>query len=258
LNKLEEDLESSIDDKPGELDELKQRIDTFEDETVDDIKEDIDYLKDEVKKSVTVPTDLNEKWNSVRDNANLSSGVIQDFDNINNFTKEIDDAVGDRRNEIEQLQKDLESSIDDKRGELDELKQRMDTFEDETVDNIKEDINLLKDNATYLENGVIESLIGDVSEHYDEFIQLQNDVIKLKKGPSLPFPLNTNTDSSLTAMTWEECMQTIYFLFGTINYGEYPIDFGFFTDECQNPDGQTADAWTAWIKELRSAKTNWE
>jgi hypothetical protein len=58
-------------------------------------------------------------------------------------------------------------------------------------------------------------------------------------------------------MTWEECMQTIYFVFSTIHFGEYPINFGTFTEECQNLDGKVGEAWSSWIVALRSAKTNW-
>jgi hypothetical protein len=46
-------------------------------------------------------------------------------------------------------------------------------------------------------------------------------------------------------------------LFCSIQFGEHPIDFGIFTDESQNPDGQGGEAWSSWIVALRSAKTNW-
>jgi hypothetical protein len=58
-------------------------------------------------------------------------------------------------------------------------------------------------------------------------------------------------------MTWEECMQTIYFIISSIHFGEHPIDFGTYTDECQNPDGQVGEAWSSFIVALRNAKTNW-
>jgi chromosome segregation ATPase len=87
VEQLQQDLETSIDDKRGELDELAGRVSLIEDDTVDKLWTDIDYLKDEVKKNVTIPTDLNEKWNSVRDNANMISAVIEDFEVVNDFYK---------------------------------------------------------------------------------------------------------------------------------------------------------------------------
>jgi hypothetical protein len=168
--------------------------------------------------------------------------------------------ITDINNRLNKLEDDLERSIEDKRGELDELKQRMDTFEDEIVDDIKTDIGGIKENWEYFEGTTFLSFREEVSSHYDEFIQLQNDVKTLqndvKKGPSLPFPLNANSDLS-TQMTWEECMQTIYFLVRTIYYGQYLIDFGAFTDECQNPVGQVGEAWSSFIVALRAAKNSY-
>jgi uncharacterized coiled-coil DUF342 family protein len=93
------------------------------------------------------------------------------------------------------LRSELERSIDDNRGELDELANRVSFIEDDSIDNIRSDIDLLKDdvrqlktdvngikdNPTYLENEVIQSLRDEVSEHYDEFIQLQNGVQQLQQ-----------------------------------------------------------------------------
>jgi hypothetical protein len=206
-------------------------MDTFEDETVDGIKEDIDTLKEEVKKNVTIPSDLNEKWSEIKNNV---TGLMQDFDAVNNFTKELDDNLYYKGNDIEQLQEDR--------------------------DEIKKDIGEIKDNWEYFEGTTFLSFREEMSSQYNEFIQLQQDVNKLKndfkKGPSLPFPLNANSDLS-TQMTFEECMQTIYFLFSSIHFGEHPIDFGLFIDECQNPDGQGGEEWSGLIEQLRSAKTNW-
>jgi DNA repair exonuclease SbcCD ATPase subunit len=105
LNKLEDDLESSIDDKRGELDELAGRVSIIEDVTVDVIRSDIDYLKDEVKKNVTIPNDLNEKRNSVRDNADMVSAIREDSNHFSDRLNELDDNMYDRRNEIEHFNK---------------------------------------------------------------------------------------------------------------------------------------------------------
>jgi uncharacterized coiled-coil DUF342 family protein len=215
----------------GELDELKQRMDTFEDETVDGIRSDIDYLKDEVK-NVTIPSDLNEKWNSVRDNANQVSGLRDDLDSINGLVKEMDDAVGDRRNEIEQLQQDR--------------------------DDIKEDIGGIKDNATYLENEVIQSLRDEVSEHYDEFIQLQQKVQQLQTSSSggaatqgLPYPVSLVYD-----ITSEEWTQLIFFLLSAVHYSGN-LNLQTFKNQCEIPDGDPADIFREWMDVLRAAKNSY-
>jgi chromosome segregation ATPase len=161
LNKLEEDLQTSIDDKRGELDELAGRMDIFEDETLDGINSDINYLKGEVTKNVTIPSDLNEKWNSVRDNANMVPGLGEESNHFADRLNELDDNMYDRRNEIEQLQEDRDKIKTD-------------------VSKNKKDIGEIKQNFSDLEGGPIQTLQTDVREHYDEFYLLQQDVDKLK------------------------------------------------------------------------------
>jgi septation ring formation regulator EzrA len=85
VEQLQQDLENSIDDRRGELDELVGCMIIFEDETVECIKEDIDLLKDEVKKNVTIPSDLNEKWN----------GLLGAWENLDNFNGEYEERFSD-------------------------------------------------------------------------------------------------------------------------------------------------------------------
>jgi predicted nuclease with TOPRIM domain len=88
---------------------------------IEDVNKTICDIKEEVKKIVTIPSDLNEKSNSMRDNANQVPGLIDDINNFSSYLNLLEDNIYDRRCEIEQLQQDLQTSIDDKRGEIDEL-----------------------------------------------------------------------------------------------------------------------------------------
>jgi polyhydroxyalkanoate synthesis regulator phasin len=106
----------------------------------------------------------------------LVPALSDNYHDLNGYLHEVEDAVDDKGRHVEQLQQDLESSADDKRGEIDELKQRMTTFENVTVDSIKDDIEGIKGNMSYLE----EDIIKDVSSQTVDISQLQNDVIKLK------------------------------------------------------------------------------
>jgi hypothetical protein len=193
----------------------------------------------------------------MRDNA---LGIPEELHQIRDEARTLDENVCDLQSFTEQLKEDLESRVNDRRGEIDELTQRLTTFEDETVDGIKDDKEEIKQNATYIEEHIIEGLKGDTFGLNEELNQLRNDIIQLKvdvkKPPTLPYQLNAN-GNLVVQMLWEKWMQSIYFLFATIHYGEHPIDFNALTSECQNPDGDVGQAWSAWIVTLRSAKTNW-
>jgi hypothetical protein len=72
-------------------------------------------LESDIKKIlITIPTDLNGKWNSVRDNADVVSALIEDSNKFTGLLNELDDKIYDRQCEIEHLQEDLENSIDNR------------------------------------------------------------------------------------------------------------------------------------------------
>jgi hypothetical protein len=83
---------NKVPDLVSSFEYVNERMTNFEDVLGDNLREDILIVNEEVippiiqqltdfkvevKKSVTIPSDLNEKWNSVRDNANEVPGLIE-------------------------------------------------------------------------------------------------------------------------------------------------------------------------------------
>jgi archaellum component FlaC len=240
LNELEKDLQTSIDDKRGELDELAGRVSIIEDERLDPICDDIDYLKDEVTKNVTVPS-VNEKWNSVRDKA------FSAHERIDVLNGEVEDRCSDLTLYLDPLYFE----------DVPKLKT--------DVSKLNKDVDEIKQNMSDLETGPIQTLTDDVHDHYEEFFQLQKDVNKLKgdvqklqASPSgggttqaLPYPVSLIYD-----ITSEEWTQLIFFLLSAVHYSGN-LNLQTFKNQCQTRDGDPADIFNEWLPLLRAAKNSY-
>jgi hypothetical protein len=95
---LRSELERSIDDKRGELDELAGRVSIIEDETVDVIRSDIDSLKDDVSK-------LKYDVNGIKENADyLENSAIEsvrnDITDVNNLISQIGADIIKLKNDV--------------------------------------------------------------------------------------------------------------------------------------------------------------